>query len=301
MTEELPDRTPSIRRILVAIDASATSLGALEAAAELAERLRAELRGVFVHDAELLRVEALSALQEVDALSAELRPLGSGRVERQLRAQARLARNALERAASAHRVRWTFRTARGRVTAELRSAAGEADLVILGLRGGTPGRSPGSTARALLRHLPGPPVMILGRRARLGHTVFVVWDGSAAGRRALRLGAALSTAPETSLTVLIPSDGKPAAGREALQKEAERELKALSTAASFLRLRRGADPQNLAHLIRTTRCGLLVLPRKAAPRGPEGIHRLLAAVDCPVLVIGNGGVADSDRVPSRQS
>ncbi len=300
MTEELPDRTPSIRRILVAIDASATSLGALEAAAELAERLRAELRGLFVHDAELLRVEALSALQEVDALSAELRPVGSGRVERQLRAQARLARNALERAASAHRVRWTFQTARGRVTAELRSAAGEADLVILGLRGGTPGRSPGSTARALLRHLPGPPVMILGRRARLGRTVFVVWDGSSAARRALRLGAALSTAPEISLTVLIPSDGEPA-GREALQEEAERELKALSTAASFLRLRRGADPQHLARLIRTTRCGLLVLPREAAPQGPEGVGRLLAAVDCPVLVIGNGGVADSDREPSRQS
>lgn len=286
MTEEPTDRPPRIRRILVAIDTSVSSLGALEAAAELAEMLRAELRGLFVHDAELLRVEALSALQEVDALSAKLRPLGSGQVERQLRAQARRARRALERVATTHRVRWTFQTARGRVTAELRSAAGEADLVILGLRGGMPGRTPGSTVRALLQRLPGPPVMILGRRARLGHTVFVVWDGSAAAREALRLGAALSAASDISLSVLI-SDGEPAAGDD-LQEEATQALGRLDAEARFLRLRRGMDPQDLARVIRAARCGLLVLPREAAPQGIVGIGHLLAAVDCPVLVIGSG-------------
>jgi len=46
---------PTIRRILVALDASRYSLAALEAAIELAAGLEAELQGIFVEDVSELR------------------------------------------------------------------------------------------------------------------------------------------------------------------------------------------------------------------------------------------------------
>ena len=45
-----PNVDVAIRRILVAIDGSSHSLAALDAAADLASRLRAELSGLFVED-----------------------------------------------------------------------------------------------------------------------------------------------------------------------------------------------------------------------------------------------------------
>jgi K+-sensing histidine kinase KdpD len=46
----------TIRRILVALDASPDSLAALKTAADLARRMEAELMGLFVEDIELLRM-----------------------------------------------------------------------------------------------------------------------------------------------------------------------------------------------------------------------------------------------------
>ena len=47
---------PTIRRILVALDASPHSQAALQAASELAAALKAELVGIFVEDVNLLHL-----------------------------------------------------------------------------------------------------------------------------------------------------------------------------------------------------------------------------------------------------
>jgi nucleotide-binding universal stress UspA family protein len=54
-----------IKRIVIAIDASPTSLAALEATAELAARWDAEILGVFVEDTDLLRMATLPFAGEV--------------------------------------------------------------------------------------------------------------------------------------------------------------------------------------------------------------------------------------------
>ncbi|MBK7177644.1 MAG: universal stress protein [Chloroflexi bacterium] len=54
-----------IQRILVALDASPHSLAALEAAIDLAERLDAELQGLFVEDINLLRLAQLPFAREL--------------------------------------------------------------------------------------------------------------------------------------------------------------------------------------------------------------------------------------------
>ena len=69
------EREPTIRRILVALDASRHSLAALEAASELAEALKAELVGIFVEDVNLLYLAGLPFAREVRYLSGVDRPL----------------------------------------------------------------------------------------------------------------------------------------------------------------------------------------------------------------------------------
>ena len=66
-----------IRRILVALDASRHSLAALEAAAELAARLKAELVGLFVEDIDLLRLAGLPFAREIRYPSAIIQQLDS--------------------------------------------------------------------------------------------------------------------------------------------------------------------------------------------------------------------------------
>ncbi|RMF77434.1 MAG: universal stress protein, partial [Nitrospirae bacterium] len=93
----------AFRRIVVAVDASADSLAAVRAAARLAEALSAELHGLFVEDANLVRLARLPFAREV-RLSAAPRRLEAAALERELRALAAQARQAFEEEARRCRV-----------------------------------------------------------------------------------------------------------------------------------------------------------------------------------------------------
>lgn len=192
----------AVRRILVAIDASAASLDALAAAAAVALRLGSELEGVFVEDEDLLRLAALPFAGIVRTPGGEREPIDPASAEVALRAVASRARDAVERAASRHGVAWSFRVSRGRVAREVLSAAEGADLVVLGAAGhGRRGRgSVGGTARAAAAEARAP-VLLLARGARLGGAVVAVDDGTPGGARAR--DAARSLAPEGSPPVLL--------------------------------------------------------------------------------------------------
>ena len=81
-----------IRRIVFALDAASDSADSLEAAAELAERLHAELVGVFVEDANLLRLTALPFVREINLASGQWQSFDPEAVERDMRARAARAR-----------------------------------------------------------------------------------------------------------------------------------------------------------------------------------------------------------------
>ena len=63
---------PSESRVLVAVDASAASLLALELAADLAAALRASLTGLYVEEEDLLHAAGLPFARRVRAQSGEL-------------------------------------------------------------------------------------------------------------------------------------------------------------------------------------------------------------------------------------
>jgi hypothetical protein len=119
-----------IRRVIVGLDPAAGSRMLLEAAADLAGEMQAELLGLFVENQDLLHFAGLPFAREVGFESATRRALDVESMERSLRALARDARQMLEAVAGATRVPWSFRVVRGAPAAALLAAAEESDLVI---------------------------------------------------------------------------------------------------------------------------------------------------------------------------
>jgi hypothetical protein len=99
----------AIRRIIACF---APGRGASpEAVTRLAKELRAELLGLFIEDAELLRFAALPFAAEIGFPSAVRRALDQLAVERMLRAQGAALKQALAASLGGH-ASWSFRVAR---------------------------------------------------------------------------------------------------------------------------------------------------------------------------------------------
>lgn len=274
MAERQPERPEAtIRRILVALDASADSLAALEAAGDLAAALHAELQGLFVEDLNLVRLTGLPFSTEIDLLSGEPRRLAAEDVERHLKRQAERARRSLERVAKRVRVRWTFRTVRGRVGAEL--LATETDLITVGARGHSPRRGPGSTAEEVLARA-AAPVLLLRRGARLGPAVYALHDGTPAAGTGIAIAAEIARRHGSAVTVLAGG------ADEDVQRRLREELAERGVLARVEPLP-SREPRELADLLRRRGCGLLVVPRTPGRATEPG--DLARRLPCPVLVV----------------
>ncbi len=271
----------TIRRILVALDASHHSLAALEAAAELAASLEAELQGLFVEDANLLRVARSPAAREVQYPFVATARLDRARMERQLRAQATQARQALAAACGPRQIKWSFRVVRGEVTPEVLAAALDADLLILGKasRPLTRRMRLGSTARAAAARAP-HSVLLLRRDVGIRPPVVVTYDGSPTARQALIMATRLAQRKGGYLVVLILADAPDEAQR--LRAQAANWLRGRELVMRYRQLA-GAGAATLIQEVRAEGSGVLVLSSTTLP--PEPLQTLLDEVDCPVLLV----------------
>ena len=276
------ERESDIRRILVALDASPHSLAALDAAAELAARLQAELMGLFVEDINLLRLAGLPFAREIHAFSGRPRDLDSQYMERELRAQAERARRALARAAEQAQVRWSFRVARGAVLSEVLQASAEADLISLGKLGWSAStrRELGSTARGVLSQARCHALLI---QHEVPHDapVLVLYDGSAGAAKALSTAARLAQGRDGRLTVLIVARTPAVAQR--LQTQVAERLREWDVQAHYRQLI-GADASWLAQVVRAEGNSLVVLPDESPLLQGEARQELLNELECVLLV-----------------
>jgi nucleotide-binding universal stress UspA family protein len=274
----------TIRRILVALDASHHSLAALEAAAELAASLEAELQGLFVEDVNLLRVAGSPVAREVRYPSATAVRLDPARMERALRAQATQARRAIAVCCRQRRVKWSFRVVRGEVAPEVLAAATGADLLSLG-KASRPlvGRALrvhlGSTAQAVATQAPGP-VLLLQRDVGIRAPVIVAYDGSPTSRQALMIASRLAQKHGGYLSTLILA-GTP----EDLRRLKDEISGLLRGRRLMLRYRRLTDAgaATLTHELRSEGSGMLVL--SSTIMQPDAVCALLDEVECPVLLV----------------
>jgi nucleotide-binding universal stress UspA family protein len=227
MSEEYTRHSP-IKRILAALDASTSSLNALQTAVELAARFDAELLGLFVEDINLLRLAQLPFAREISFYSTRLRRIETKEMEIELRTQAARIRHVLAKTANRLGVPWDFRTARGDVGTEVLSAGAEADLVIMGKIGRSlPGfRRSGSTVRTLLLQRIGM-TMILESRVQIVHTpVVAVYDNAESARKVLNTAVHLSQLHEAPLVVfIVAKDTEEAEVRKRHALEELRDLK----------------------------------------------------------------------------
>jgi nucleotide-binding universal stress UspA family protein len=232
MSEEYTRHSP-IKRILAALDASTSSLNALQTAVDLAARFDAELLGLFVEDINLLRLAQLPFAREISFYSSRLRRIETKEMELELRTQAARIRAMLAKAADNLGVSWEFRTIRGDVGAEVLSAGAKADLVIMGKIGRSlPGfRRSGSTVRTLLLQRMGM-TMILESRVQIVHTpVVAVYDNAESARKVLNTAVHLSQLHDAPLVVFIVAANPEEA--EVRKRHAFEELRNLKISVGF--------------------------------------------------------------------
>ena len=242
-------------RILVALDASPQSVAALRAAAELAALLEAELEGLFVEDINLLHLCGLPFGREIGSYTASVRQLNNRAMERNLRVLAVVIREAMEREAAQLPVRWTFQVRRGAVVAELLAASQSASMLSLGRAGQSQRKTLGSTAESIVRQS-SRPVLILGEDGGLKHPLSVLYTGTEAADRALRLAIDLELRNSGGLVVWVWGESDAEMPADALQARAN----ALLAEAGLPVTAAVMTERNLPAMLDKRNKGTLILP-----------------------------------------
>jgi hypothetical protein len=124
----------NFQRIVVALDPS-SSTTALATAVDLARATEAEIVGLFIEDADLIRLAALPLAREVGFPSAVRREFDVSAIERSFRAYASRMREDLRRRLTGETLKWTFQVVRGPFVEALATVVDERDLAIMSLSG----------------------------------------------------------------------------------------------------------------------------------------------------------------------
>jgi nucleotide-binding universal stress UspA family protein len=261
-------RTTHIRRILVAVDSCSHDPAALESVVDLASRLEAELSGLFVEDINLLRSAALSFVRQVSLPTAVEEQFDATSIERQLRVRALRAEKCLATAAERKKVKWSFRTVRGRASDEVVSAAEDADLLVVerAVRP-SPGEFHGAGPTRMAASRVPRSLLLLRRRGLLGRPTLIAYDGGEDADRAVEVAARLSGEGAAALEVL------------ALAGNAEKQTQLIRKLRDHLK---GSAPrpwQRIAHRggglsdseVQEPR-GRCRLPRPSISPGPLALH-----------------------------
>lgn len=293
---------PEVYRVLVALDATEDSLTSLDLATRLAAKLRAEIEGLFVEDINLLRMADLPCTRVVSVATTSGQGLDLSSMERELRRQARVARDMLAMNAERFSVRWSFRTARGAMASEILAAASEADIVIVGKSDRAyPQRVKlGETARTLSARSPSAVLIAHHRFVAAAYSppgaILVAYDDTPTGDRALRLAARLALSERHPITVLIP-DSKRTAPR--LEEEADALLAAFGLQPRFRRLGR-REAARLATVVHAEHGELFVLGCESPLLRGKSTDNVVEGLEIPVLLIRPGvGEPDTDQTATK--
>jgi nucleotide-binding universal stress UspA family protein len=283
MSEKYTGHSP-IRRILVALDASTSSLNALQTAVDLAARFDAELLGLFVEDINLLRLAQLPFAREISFFSSRSRRIAPQEMELQLRTQAARIRKVLAGAAERFGVHWEFRTARGDVGTEVLSAGDEADLVVMGKIGRSlPGiQRSGSTVRTLLLQRTGMTMILKTRVQFIRTPVVAVYDNTVSSGKILDTAVYLAQLHDAPLIVFIVAETVEEA--EAHKHHASEHLRHLGIQVGFRHLIKPTVSELADHIRRDT-MGPVIIPCLEGWFEGEKLCSLVDKIANPVLLI----------------
>ncbi len=262
-----PTHEFSVKRILVAVDASPRSLAPLEMAVNLAARMQAQLETLFVEDRNLLNLAGLPFAKELDRTSGEARTLNTPTLSFALQTQTRRLRELMQAFGEQKQVQTNLRVVRGNYVTEAIRAKADVSFLFTSKRVSlsAPFRShkPGLVRAPLLNIAP----------------VYVTYTGRAQSERALLLASNLAETLGTDLLVLLPTSDNNAT--EALKKES---ADILSNGHRVLYDTIDSDLKASLEKIAAGECGLLVMPKSDATPDDCDIQTL-EAIHCPVVLV----------------
>jgi len=277
-----------IRRILVALDASALGDAALAAAFGLASRLGAALEGIFVEDVNLARVAEYGFALHVSRATGRAEPMNVELVQATVRMQTTRIRRTLTTMTHRAGIECAFRVVKGSVPSALLEAAADADLLVLGTRSGAIPSGLvrqvlriGSTAWAMAERAPRSVLLFRGS-AIFGGPVTVVFDGSEGSRRALAAALGLARAGDVPVHVLLPR------GEAATDLGIERQVDEIAIHSGVLPTLRylpRASVRHICDLTEGSRGGLLAISTDSPLLAGEERRSLLENASCAVLLV----------------
>ena len=265
-----------VRRIVIALESICENLRALEIAAEMAARIKAELHGIFIEDVNILSAAHLPFVRQVSLHTAAAPSFEPADVEAQFRAMAMRARDCLQELASRMKVPWSFTIHRGD-RFSLVSGTERSDLLVVE-----------TATKPFARYMTLPTdwseVSLRSERACLllsasvsrQKGVLVVYDGSEAGERALAAAIVLNGS-SGALTILALARGRDDGGLQQILRVAE-------TSADLHRIER-LNSAELLRMIAHVNCDLVIVPARLAAEHRSELNDLLVTPPCALLLV----------------
>jgi len=251
------------RRVLVAVNAAAASELAVDAAVGIAAALEeARLEGLFVEDANLVRLGGLPFASEVSALTGVSRSLVVAELEHALRVEAARLERLFVQAAQRAQLPWSFAVTRGQLLAE--AVARAADFTVVGAIGS-------SVAASRL-------ASVVRRKA--GRRVAALFDAGPAALRALATAARLAKAADSELVVLVAADVRQSA---TAGTQVRSWLTAEHVPGSIVML--AAEPRALAGELRLRHADVLVHPLPELIALAPALGTLVAELQCLLVIV----------------
>lgn len=276
-------KTISITKILVALDSSQHSRAALELAAIIAKLMEANLQGLFVHDAQWLRISRLPTAFEVNERTGEVTPIAQDSIEKQIKLLEQKIKEHFELISEQNKLKHTWTSVQGAVRDKVLEAARDADLVTIGKVGRSFYKSGklGSTAKAVIQETD-KPVLILQEGFRFMDKIITVYDGTDSCLSSVKLAALLAEKNNNKLLVIDLTHGT--SGASETEKKLVQMLDDSLPDFDILTLK---EPNigKFLFLLNRMNGGLLVIPKTERFTKNSTIERILEAVQSPVLLM----------------
>jgi hypothetical protein len=273
----------TIRQVLVAFGPSQVPRETLEAAAELAAALHAEVKALLVEERWLEQLAEHPVTAELCLGSRTVRPWNRDQLRLELRARAEQVRRAVRQLSESRGVRFSFEVTRGDVSSILASAGGAGVLTafIAGSRSSFPqSQRTRIELEQVLRHSRG--FTLIHREGRLqSMPVLVYYTGTPSARRALAVVAALRGGRREEVRILLPPADAETSARLVGEVERWRRDTALRVVTQQLA---SAKPLDMARTLEQFRRSLIVLPARAPVLRGKTVQGVLDAA-AAVLVV----------------
>jgi len=264
-----------IQRVAIALDARLQSSQALQAAAEMAASLQAELEGIFIEDINLIRLAELPFTREIRPASMTEETVDVPRMEQELRSLARQQQQKLELVAREKGISCSFRIRRGQIKAELMNAVTEVDVLML--------CRPGQVAKKFSRKNPGYSISTHAIPSQqTSSPVSVIFGVAANERKALMAAASLASHLDVDLNVLVT--GNSDSEIDALVCEAEADIGSKKQRVIYQRMS-GYRLSDLVLATLSSKSKVLLLNSNNSLMTHGQLWSYLEQVSCPVLIV----------------